>query len=99
MVTSSFEDWPPPPGRPAAAVVAVNCLHWIDPELRYSKPHDLLRPGGAMVVAGCEWARPEDAGQFWTDVQEDYQAAGLEGTPPPPPQPPGARPPHQKSAM
>ena len=53
VVTSSFEDWRPPPGAPADAVVAVNCLHWIDPELRYAKPHGLLRPGGAMVVAGC----------------------------------------------
>src|SRR5262245_25037552 len=85
VVTSSFEDWPPP-GEPASAVVAVNCLHWIDPDLRYAKPHSLLRPGGAMVVAGCQWARPADAGQFWTDVQEDYRAAGLAGTPPPPPE-------------
>jgi SAM-dependent methyltransferase len=97
VVTSSFEDWRPPPGNPAAAVVAVNCLHWIDPELRYAKPHGLLRPGGAMVVAGCQWARPADAGRFWFDVQEDYQAAGMEGIPPPPPEqigsqhlPPGA---------
>ena len=97
VVTSSFEDWRPPPGAPAAAVVAVNCLHWIDPELRYAKPHGLLRPGGAMVVAGCLWARPADAGRFWFDVQEDYRAAGMEGTPPPPPEqigsqhlPPGA---------
>src|SRR5215831_5103049 len=86
VVTSSFEDWRPPPGDPAAAVVAVNCLHWIDPELRYAKPYGLLRPGGAMVDAGCLWARPADAGRFWTDVQEDYRAAGLSGIPPPPPE-------------
>jgi SAM-dependent methyltransferase len=85
VVTSSFEDWRPP-SAPADAVVAVNCLHWIDPDLRYAKPHSLLRPGGAMVVAGCQWARPADAGRFWTDVQEDYQAVGIEGTPPPPPE-------------
>jgi SAM-dependent methyltransferase len=85
VVTSSFEDWPPSPGCPADAVVAVNCMHWIDPELRYARPHSLLRPGGAMVVAGCQWALPADAGRFWADVQEDYQVAGIEGTPPPPP--------------
>ena len=68
------------------AVVAVNCLHWVDPELRYAKPHGLLRPGGAMVVAGCHWARPADAGRFWSDVQEDYRAAGMPGIPPPPPE-------------
>jgi SAM-dependent methyltransferase len=90
VVTSSFEDWPPP-AAPADAVVAVNSLHWIDPEIRYAKPHGLLRPGGAIAVAGCQWARPADTGRFWTDVQEDYQAAGMEGTPPPPPEQIGAQ--------
>ena len=35
----------------------------MSPDLRYAKPHGLLRPGGAMVVAGCQWARPADAGR------------------------------------
>ncbi|MGH3378154.1 MAG: class I SAM-dependent methyltransferase [Actinoallomurus sp.] len=85
VVTSSFEDWRPR-DTPVDAVVAVNSLHWIDPRLRYSKPFELLRPGGAMAVAGCLWARPADAERFWTDVQEDYLAVGFEGSPPPPPE-------------
>jgi SAM-dependent methyltransferase len=85
VVAGSFEDWTAPADR-FDAVVAVNCLHWIDPQLRYTKPHGLLRPGGAMVVAGCNWARPADAGRFWTDVQADYRAVGFEGDPPPPPE-------------
>ena len=85
VVTCSFEDWQPR-GAPVDAVVAVNSLHWIDPRLRYSKPYELLRPGGAMVVAGCLWARPVDAERFWTDVQEDYRAVGFDGSPPPPPE-------------
>ncbi len=84
VVTCSFEDWQPQ-GAMFDAVVAVNSLHWIDPQLRYSKPYGLLRSGGVMVVAGCKWARPADAGRFWTDVQADYRAAGFEGVPPPPP--------------
>jgi len=85
VVTGSFEDWKAP-GAGFDAVVAVNCLHWIDPQLRYAKPHGLLRSGGAMVVAGCEWAQPADAGRFWTDVQADYRAVDCEGEPPPPPE-------------
>lgn len=85
VVTSSFEDWRPQ-ATPVDAVVAVNSLHWIDPRLRYAKPHTLLRPGGAMVVAECLWARPVDAEPFWTEVQEDYQAVAFEGSPPPPPE-------------
>jgi SAM-dependent methyltransferase len=85
VVTCAFEDWQPA-GPPADAVVAVNSLHWVDPRVRYAKPYELLRPGGAMVVAGCRWARPADAGRFWTDVQEDYRAVGFAGDPPPPPE-------------
>jgi SAM-dependent methyltransferase len=85
VVTGSFEDWPAP-DAPADAVLAVSSLHWIDPQLRYAKPHRLLRPGGAMAVAGCLWARPTDAEPFWRAVQADYQAVGYEGEPPPPPE-------------
>jgi len=85
VVTCSFEDWQPQDAM-FDAVVAVNSLHWIDPQLRYSKPGRLLRSAGAMAVAGCKWARPADAGRFWTDVQADYRAVGYEGDPPPPPE-------------
>jgi SAM-dependent methyltransferase len=85
VVTCSFEDWQAPDAE-FHAVVAVNCLHWIDPQSRYAKPHRLLRPGDAMVVAGCAWARPAGAGRFWTDVQADYRAVGFAGDPPPPPE-------------
>jgi SAM-dependent methyltransferase len=85
VVTSSFEDWQPQ-DAPVDAVVAVNSLHWIDPQLRYSKPHQLLHRGGVMAVGGCHWARPRDAARFWTEVQEDYRAVDFEGSPPPPPE-------------
>jgi SAM-dependent methyltransferase len=90
VVTSSFEDWQP---QEAAfdAVVAVNSLHWIDPPLRYSKPHRLLRSGGAMVEVGCSRAQPAESERFWTAVQEDYRAVGYEGRPPPPPDQIGPR--------
>jgi SAM-dependent methyltransferase len=84
VVTCSFEDWQPQDAM-FDAVVAVNSLHWIDPQLRYAKSYRLLRSGGAMAVAGCQWARPAGAGRFWTDVQADYRAVGFEGNPSPPP--------------
>ena len=85
VVTSSFEDWSPP-GPAFDAVVAFSALHWIDPDLRFAKPFGLLRPGGAMVVGGCQWARPGGDQPFWTQVQEDYRAVGYAGEPPPPPE-------------
>jgi len=90
VVTCSFEDWQPQ-GALFDAVVAFNSLHWIDPQLRYSKPYGLLRSGGAMAVAGCLWAQPAAAEHFWTDVQEDYRAARFEGSSPPPPEQIGPR--------
>ena len=91
VVTGSFEDWEPAQAG-FDAVVAVNSLHWIAPALRYAKPHSLLRPGGALAVVGCQWARPAGAYRFWTEVQEDYRAAGYAGDPPPPPEQIGPRP-------
>jgi SAM-dependent methyltransferase len=91
VVTSSFEDWAREGAAPFDAVVAVSSLHWIDPHLRYSKPHELLRPGGFIALAGCLWAQPADAEPFWTDVQDDYRAVGFEGSPPPPPEQIGPR--------
>ncbi len=85
VVTCPFEDWRAQDAL-FDAVVAVSSLHWIDPQLRYSKPYGLLRSGGAMAVAGCMRAQPADAGPFWTDVQADYRAVGYEGDPPPPPE-------------
>ena len=86
VVTSAFEEWQPAGDHPWNAVIVFSALHWIDPEVRYAKPAALLRPGGAMVVAGCQWARPAVAHPFWNDVQQDYQAVGFRGSPPPPPE-------------
>src|SRR5262245_33243153 len=70
VLTTSFEDWDPHGAR-FDAVVAVNSLHWIDPQLRYAKPASVLAPGAVMAVGGCHWARPAGAGPFWTAVQQD----------------------------
>jgi SAM-dependent methyltransferase len=86
VTTSTFEDWQPEDDRPWDAVVAFNSLHWVNQRVRYARPAALLPPGGALVVAGCSWARPSDAEPFWTDVQEDYLAVGFGGSPPPPPE-------------
>jgi SAM-dependent methyltransferase len=85
VATSSFEAWTPD-ASPYSAVVAVNSLHWVDPELRYAKPAQVLKPGGYLAVGSCLWATPVDADPLFDQVQEDYRAVGLPGTLPPMPE-------------
>lgn len=85
VVTSSFEAWTPD-ALPYSAVVAVNSLHWVDPELRYAKPAQVLKPGGYLAVGSCLWAQPVDTDPFFHQVEEDYRAVGYDGTPPPTPE-------------
>ena len=42
-------------------VYAAQALHWIDPALRYAKPAELLRPGGALAAITNEKAAMDPA--------------------------------------
>jgi SAM-dependent methyltransferase len=68
-----FESWEP---RAAGfdAVTAFAAFHWIAPELRYTKPARLLRPGGALAAIHGPHVLPDGGDPFWVDVQEDYDA-------------------------
>jgi len=74
IVVADFEQLEPERAE-FDAVVAFTSFHWIAPELRYTKPARLLRPGGALAVAAAEHVlaggRDDD---FWLEVQEDYDA-------------------------
>jgi SAM-dependent methyltransferase len=75
VVTSSFETWDP--GDSAVdAVFACNSFHWIDPDIRFVKSAAVLKPDGHLVELATPWVIPDDADQFWWDVQEDYVAVG-----------------------
>ena len=54
VVTCSFEDWQAHDAT-LDAVAAVNSLHWIDPRLRYAKPHGYCGPG-------VSWPWPDACG-------------------------------------
>ncbi|GAA5121119.1 class I SAM-dependent methyltransferase [Pseudonocardia adelaidensis] len=49
--TSMFEEWGDR-GRRFDALVAATSWHWVDPSVRWRRAHDVLRPGGWMVVLG-----------------------------------------------
>ena len=60
VVTSRFEDWDVD-DRPFDAVVAASSWHWLEPALRWSKTHALLKPGGWLALLGHVVVR--DAGE------------------------------------
>lgn len=50
---TSFEDLAVQDGS-FTAIVAADAFHWIDPELRFSKPARLLNPGGWLAVLSLQ---------------------------------------------
>ena len=73
VVTTSFEEWHPQ-GRAFDAVVSFNAFHWIDPDVRYEKSAEVLRPRGALCVLGSAFVEHEDADPTWLALQGDYDA-------------------------
>jgi SAM-dependent methyltransferase len=73
LVVGDFESWEPEEAG-FDAVVAFTAFHWIAPELRYSKPARLLRPGGALGVLAGVHVLPADGDPFFAEVQDDYDA-------------------------
>jgi SAM-dependent methyltransferase len=48
-------------GRGFDLVYAAQAMHWVDPAVRYAKPAELLRPGGALAVITNEKAAIDPA--------------------------------------
>jgi len=49
VLQTSFEDWKPPP-HSYGLVVAAQSWHWMTPETRTAKAHDVLRPLGSIAL-------------------------------------------------
>ncbi len=81
-----FETWQ---GQPESfdLIYAATAWHWVDPEIRYRKAHDLLRPGGHLAFWSATHAFPDGFDPFFSEIQEVYDAIGesYEGEWPPAP--------------
>jgi SAM-dependent methyltransferase len=84
VVTSPFETWDPD-GLSFDLVLAATSWHWLDPERRYVKAAAVLKPEGALAIVSTHHVLPEDGDQFFTDIQDTYNAIGEVDSPPPPP--------------
>jgi len=52
------------------------------PDLRFLKAEAVLKPHGYLAVVSTPVVVPEDAGQFWWDVQDDWITVGVKGVDP-----------------
>lgn len=87
VVSAPFETWEPPDDRLFDGVVSFTAFHWVDPDVRYSKPARLLREGGALSVVDTRHVLPEGGDPFFAEVQEDYEAVEPSEDNRPPPRP------------
>ena len=79
VVTGSFETWPP--GEHAFDLVyAATAWHWVDPDVRYRRAHEVLRPDGHLAFWGAHHVRPAAGDPFFEELQEVYDEIG-EGVP------------------
>jgi SAM-dependent methyltransferase len=82
-----FETWDAEPERFDLAYAAT-AWHWVDPEIRYRRAHELLRPGGHLAFWSARHAFPQGFDPFFGEIQEVYDAIGESHPgewPPPPP--------------
>jgi SAM-dependent methyltransferase len=57
-------------------VYAATVWHWLDPAIRYSRAHQLLRPAGHLAFWSAAHAFPPDFDPFFTEIQSVYEAIG-----------------------
>jgi SAM-dependent methyltransferase len=72
---ATFEEWPLPI-EPFDAVVVANAFHWLDPDLRVTKPPALLRPGGSLAILHTHHVWGGTTG-FFEASQHAYLGYGL----------------------
>jgi SAM-dependent methyltransferase len=81
VVHAAFEEWQPPAGELFDLVVAATSWHWIDPDVRYRKAFNLLRPGGRLAFWCAVHVLPVGGDPFFREIQDVYDEIG-EGLPP-----------------
>jgi SAM-dependent methyltransferase len=88
VITSSFEEWEPPPAVLFDLVYAATAWKWVDQEAGYAKAAALLPREGHLAVWAADHAFPAGFDPFFTEIQRVYDALGEgDGAPWPPPPP------------
>jgi SAM-dependent methyltransferase len=81
VVEGRFEDWQPRPGERFDLVFAATAWNWLDPEVRYVRAWQVLRPAGHLAFWNATHVFPDGGDPFFHEIQEVYDEIG-EGLPP-----------------
>jgi SAM-dependent methyltransferase len=81
VVNADFETWRPASPEAFGLVFAATAWHWIDPEIRYPKARELLKPGGHLAFWDAVHVFPDGGDPFFREIQDVYDEIN-EGLPP-----------------
>lgn len=71
VITGAFEDTDLP-AHTYDLVFAATAFHWVKPELRYAKPHKLLKPNGNLAIIHTNHVSDEQGNVFFNASQPIY---------------------------
>ncbi|SDX55774.1 trans-aconitate 2-methyltransferase [Paenibacillus sp. CF384] len=80
VINGNFEVWQPEAGDGYDLVFAATAWNWIDPEVRYRKAWQALRPGGHLAFWNANHVFADEGDPFFVDIQDVYHEIG-EGKP------------------
>lgn len=80
IIHGGFEDWQPEEDNGFDLVFAATAWKWVDPEVRYKKAWQVLRPGGHLAFWNAEHVFPAGGDPFFQEIQNVYYEIG-EGKP------------------
>jgi len=76
VIHASFDEWQPPAAEAFDLVFAATAWHWLDPDTRYVRAWELLRPGGHLAFWGAVHVFPDDGDPFVRQIQSVYDEIG-----------------------
>jgi predicted kinase/SAM-dependent methyltransferase len=72
VIIGAFEDVDLPTAQ-YNLIYSATAIHWIKPEVKFAKPHELLKPGGHLAIIHTEHVSDERGDEFFFASQPIYQ--------------------------
>ncbi|WP_309119339.1 class I SAM-dependent methyltransferase [Paenibacillus sp.] len=76
VINESFEGWQPEAESRFDLVFAATAWRWVDPQVKYNKAWQILRPGGHLAFWNADHVFPDDGDPFFREIQTVYYEIG-----------------------